>query len=238
MALIDELFGRGLTDKEISRIKANPAVMREVVDTYYSEADDEPEPVRTPAAVAAPATPPSAFSLADIEGALDKRLGNLDERIKTTATSAIEDIIKNRSNELIGAATERSIRSADELNRVYRRHEKEFGEDFDSTAFDKFITDQRTAGRSFQSITAAYEDWTRDKRTEKTIETRVSDATAELKRKKATNEMVPGVTPASARSPISTFINRGKTTDDKGTTSAQRAGAALDEAMARRANLE
>jgi hypothetical protein len=236
MALIDELFGRGLTQKEIARIKANPAVMREVVDTYYADESDEAETVVTPPAAQAAATPPSAFSLADIEGALDKRLGNLDERIKTTAAASIEEVIKSRADELIGAATARSIRSADELNRVYRRHEKEFGEDFDSVKFDEYLTEQNKAGNHFPSITKAYEAWTSDRRIEKTIETRVNTATEELKKKKANNEMVPGVTPASARSPLSTFINRGKATDDKGTTAAQRAGQALSDRMAAQSN--
>jgi hypothetical protein len=238
MALIDELAG-SLSPAVIARIKAKPDVFKEVIDMYYAEDGDEKPTTTTTPPVAAAATSNNPFSLADIESALDKRLGAaLDERIKTTAGAAIEDVIKTRANELIGQATERSIRSADELNRVYRRHEKEFGEDFDSIAFDKYITEQRAAGHNFSSITSAYEDWTRDKRTEKTIETRVNTATEELKKKKANNEMVPGVTPASARSPISTFINRGKTTDKEGTTAAQRAGAALDEALARRGNLE
>ena len=234
MALIDELFGRGLTQKEIARIKANPGVLKEVVDLYYADSEDgdaTTTAAATTTATAASATPPSAFSLADIEGALDKRLGNLDERIKTTATTAIEDVIKNRSEELVTAATDRALRRSDELGRIYRRHEKEFGEEFDSTAFDKWASEQMAAGVRFNGVTNAYETWTADRRLEKKLSGAKEEGAREALKERA-NQMVPGVTPASARSPLSTFINRGKTTDSEGQTAAHKAGRALSERLA------
>ena len=237
MSALDQLEAL-LDQKVIAKIKANPAALKDMVEIYYADAEDDATTTTTTEARQPVAKPAAAFGLGDFEALLDRKLGGLDERIKTTATAAVEEQVKTAGERLIQEATTRTLRGADELNRIYRRHEKDFGEELDSTAFDTFLQDQMKTGTRYATMTKAYEEYTRDKRTEKTIATQVEDGVREKLKARATTQEVPGVTPASARSPMTVLLNRGKKTDDTGSTTAQRAGTALSERLAASANLQ
>lgn len=243
MSALDELE-KILDQKVMAKVRQNPQALKEMVDLYYSDSDDEP--TTQPAAAAArrsePAAPAAAvssssFDMGSFEAMLDKKLGNLDERVKTAASAAVDERVKTAGEQLIQETTARTIRATDELQRIYRRHEKDFGEELDSSAFDTFLQEQLKAGTRYASMTKGYEDFTRDKRTAKEVETKVADGVREQLKTRATTQEVPGVTPASARSPMSVLLNRGKKTDDQGSTTSSRAGQALSERLAS-ANLQ
>jgi hypothetical protein len=233
MALIDEFEGI-LGKKAIDNIKKNPKGFKDIVELYYGEEDDPP--VTAAPVVAAPVAPvTTGFDLSAIESLLDKKLGNITDSVRKTTTDTVEEIITKRGAELSSNASAVALRNADELNRVYRRHEKEFGEDFDSTKFNEFVEGEMKNNHRFSSVTAAYEDWTKDRRQEKVIANAKDEGAREALKKKA-SDFVPGVTPPSARSPLSTFINRGRTTDSQGSTAVERAGESLARKLAASAN--
>ena len=69
-----------------------------------------------------------------------------------------------------------------------------------------------------------------------TVASVLSDVSLVLNGAKAIVANLPGVTPASARSPLGVLMNRGRTTDGENKTAVQRAASALDARMSRHAN--
>ena len=237
MALLDDL--EGILGKDaIDKIKADPRVSQRAIKAdellgYYD--GDEPtappakvEPKVEPVKVTSPGMDMAAL-LAGIDKSLDAKLGTIGK----TIDDKIDAAVKTRGAELAGNASSIALRNADELNRVYRRHEKDFGEDFDSTAFNTFVEDQKKNGRGFKSVTEAYEAMTADKRTDKTVEDRVRE---QLKTR-ASAQNVPGVTPPSVKSPLGVFMARGKA-EGGADTAVSKAAAMLAARRASHANAE
>jgi hypothetical protein len=115
------------------------------------------------------------------------------------------------------------LAQADEINRIHRRHEKEFGEEFDSPAFHEWVNGEVEKGERFKSITSAYETYTGAKREDARVEGKVRD---ELKKRANDNsgQHVPGFTPPSSQSPLAKIMNRGKATDGEGSTNGRQGG--------------
>jgi len=235
MAIIDEL--EGVLGKDvIAKIKANPKLHLKLNQgdglrtAYYGSEDvDEDTTTTTPNTTThTPSTTsssgPSSLSLADIEGALAKQLGNIDERIDKRVTQTIEA----RAGEFLANASKIGLQRADELNRLYRRNVTELGEELDTEKFNAFVEEQQNSGVKFSSVTNAWEEFTRPQRTEAEVQKRVRD---ELKKKATENQgqHLPGVTPPNSKSPIAVLMNRGRAADGStGETSVEKAGASLE----------
>ena len=231
MSILDDFEGV-LSTEEIAKIKASPALRTRLEKgdellTYYTDGETPTVETKKP-----PVRAEASAEAGDL-ASITKTLGELTTKLGNVVTKEdLEATITKRGNELAQAASSRALKQSDELNRIYRRHEKEFGVEFDSTAFDTWADEQLKSGRQFKSVTAAYEDFTAPERTKAQIETGVRD---ELKKRNAENQgaQVPGVTPPSSKSPIATFMNRGREKDGENKTAVDRAGAALS---ARRAS--
>ena len=236
MALLDDLKGL-LSPAEFAKIQGNSAVATrlargEELVSYYD--GDEPPVAAVVDPPPARSTPPPAagqFDLSAIDRMLDAKLGKINE----TVDARIADVVKTRGDELVNSAVKISIQRADELNRIYGRHERETGKPFDSADFNTFLEKPESKARGYRSITDAYNDYVAPVVTERTIETEVE------KRVKARSGSagVPGTTPPPAtNSNIRMFINRGTTgADGAPATGAGRAAAALDRIQARQVEM-
>jgi len=247
MAILDELAGI-IGAEAVAKIKADSKITTKLTEGerlygFYTDDDTTTTtetttpPVTTQTTDTTSAARSAVLDLKAIEGLLDKKLGGLDDRIKTATTATVEEIIKKRGAELTVNASSIALRNADELNRVYRRHEKDFGEDFDTAKFNEFVETEKKAGRGFASVTDAYEAWTKDRRTEKTIAAAKEEGKREALKERA-DMMIPGVTPASARTPLGQLLNRGRDKDATGKTSVEKAASSLEARLARHANDE
>ena len=236
MALLDDLKGI-LSPAEFAKIQGNPAVAtslargQELISYYDGDEPPastavDPPPVRS--------TPPPAaagqFDLSAIDRMLDAKLGKINEIVD----ARVADVVKTRGDELVNNAVKISIQRADELNRLYGRHEREVGKPFDSADFNTFLEKPESKARGYRSITDAYNDYVAPVVTERTIETEVE------KRVKARSGSagVPGTTPPPAtNSNIRMFMKRGANGTPAETTGAGRAAAALDRIQARQQEL-
>jgi hypothetical protein len=239
-SILDDLKGI-LSPAEFAKLEASEAVKTRIArgDELRSYYDGDPDPVTPPQNRSDPppvrATPPPQFDLSSIETLLDRKLGT----INTTIETKINETIQARGTELVNNAVGIAMRQADELNRVYHRHSAEFGEAFDSTAFNEFLMkpenslmngDQR-GGSKFPTVTSAYEAMVGPKMTEKTI---AAEVEKRVKQDPRVNTP-PGTTPPSAvNSNIVKFMKRGGPADGAPATGASRAAAMLDRMDANR----
>ena len=69
---------------------------------------------------------------------------------------------RHRGDELVNNAVRLSVQRADELNRIYSRHEHEVGKPFDSSDFNAFLEKPEVKARGYRSITDAYNDYVAD----------------------------------------------------------------------------
>lgn len=238
MALIDDLEGILGTE---AAAKLTPELRSklefgEQLTNYYDGVTEE-TPVRQPArAVVTPtavATPPAAglaAGLSDIEAMFDRKLGNIDERIKTQ----IETAVKPLGQELFNNAVSVSMRNTRELIHVETRHEKDFGEPLDEVKFNDFVNTAKTNGRSFSTVREAYDAYTGPRYTEKQIK----DGVEEGLRQRSSGQNLPGSTPVSAKGPVSILMGR-KVDGSNGTgpdTAVGRAAQALQARLDKAAN--
>lgn len=225
MPIFDELEGL-LGAEAIAKL---PAEMRsklefgeELTSYYNGDTNEQPKP-RT-AARAETVTPPAATGafadLASIETLFDKKFSVLPEMVKTQ----VDEAVKTRGNELFTNAVATSMQNSRELIRIESRHERDFGAPLNETEFDAFVTAERTKGKTFTSVSQAYDDFTRDKYNDKKIE----DGVRERLKTRESQQGVPGFTPPSATAPHRILAMRGKT---EGGGSAVSAAAAALSAM-------
>ena len=236
MALLDDLKGL-LSPEEFAKIAGNSAVATRITrgDELRSFYDGDEEPVVTvtrtaeppPARTAAPAA--GQFDLGAIERILDTKLGT----INTTIDSRIADVVKNRGDELVNSAVKIAVQRADELSRVYSRHERETGKPFDSAEFNAFLEKPEVKQQGFRTITQAYEAYVAPVVAERTINAEV-DKRYKAKLADDSGKHVPGTTPGPAvNSNIRFFQKRTASGAAVETTGAGRAAAALDKIMSR-----
>lgn len=238
MAIIDDLANI-LGNDAVAKIKADPTFsdrfkqVDELEDIYYGEGAERPgqRKVEEPAASEAPAA--RAASGDDdlrqmVRGIVTKLDGiPTEEKIKDVVNKTIEA----RANEFLGSAAKLGLQRADELNRIYRQHERDFGEELDTAKFNEFIEAETQAGRTYPNVPRAYDAFVGERRTEVKIKKGIDDGVRAKLKERAT-QRVPGVTPSGARSPLSVLMARGKNTDEGGATVSERAGAELDARLA------
>jgi hypothetical protein len=204
MAILDDLEGF-LGADAVATLKANPQALEkftkvdEVYDFYTGDSNTPPTPAprrEAPPTTVRPAT--DSPDLASILGELKTvttTLGGLDDRIKTTTNSIIEE----RGKQLIGAA----MANSRELMKIDNRNRAEFGTELDDAALEAHAAAAAASGRPFRTITDAYEDMTRKAREDKTVDSRVRE---ELKTRNS--GQVPGVS-APAATPMLSVLKGG-----------------------------
>lgn len=232
---LEELLGKD----EIAKIKANSGLTRrlEKGDEMFSVYEEESETQDPPARRTESRTdddPPARRTEAGDQTLSDltKALQGITAKLNDVPTKAeLDAAIEKRGNELVNSVSSRVLRQADELYNIRARHNADFGEDFDSAAFDTYTTEAMKAGKRFDSITDAYEKMTAEKREDARVESKVRERLKE-RAKEGQGNLLPGVTPPSSKSPISTFMKRGRESDSGGNTAVDRAGSALDSALA------
>jgi hypothetical protein len=157
------------------------------------------------AAAASAARPtPASLDIAALDAELTRRVPTLfktyldspdaQAAIDARAEAKAKALIATSTGDLIG----RAMHSADEIYRIRRSHEREFGSDLDSTVFEKFVTDN--PGK-FASLTAAHDAFMQEKRIELRIEKGVADKLAA----QHTNE-VPGSSLPNSQTPLGAMI--------------------------------
>jgi hypothetical protein len=230
MALIDDLEEL-LSPEEFAKIKGNTAVATRITrgDELRSFYDGDEEPVVPAARVMPPANTGGQFDLGAVERMLDAKLGKINEVVD----ARVAEVVRTRGDELVNNAVRISIQRADELNRIYGRHEKETGKPFDSAEFNTFLEKPEVKAKGYRTITDAYNDYVAPQSMEREVDRRVAE---ELSAK--SGQHVPGTTPAPAtNSNIRVFMKRGTAASTGETTAVARAAALLDRQMAREQEL-
>lgn len=229
-SILDDLKGI-LGDDAIAKIEGNPALKAKVDKAqelygYYAGEDDDPPPVRSqqdppPARQQdPPAVRDNPFDLKSIERMLDTKLGTVNQTIETK----LGEMVTARGNELVNNAVKISLQRADELNRIYARHQNDFNEPFDSAKFNEFLESDAGKAGGYKTITSAYEAWVGPRATEKEVDRRVA---AKLAERSGTGVgSTPG--PSTSNKTIEIFRKRGTAAEGGATTGAQRAAAMLD----------
>ena len=237
MALLDDLKGL-LSPAEFAKIEGNQTIATRLTrgDELRSFYDgEEPPPVQQqqeppPVQRQAPPGTGGAFDLSAIERMFDARMGKLNE----TVDARVAEVVKTRGDELVNNAVKIAVQRADELSRVYSRHERETGKPFDSADFNTYLEKPEVKALGFRTITQAYESYIAPVAQAKII----ADAKAEgaaAARAEDSGKHVPGTTPGPAvNSNIRHFQSRTATGAAAENTGAGRAAAALDKIMNRR----
>ena len=236
MSILDDLKGV-LSPDEFAKLEgrqdlANRLSRGDELRSYYD--GDEPASGADYAEPVVRTTPPAntggAFDLSAIDRMLDAKLGKINEMVD----SRVADVVKTRGDELVNNAVKISIQRADELNRIYGRHEREVGKPFDSADFNTFLEKPEVKARGYRTITDAYNDYVAPVVQQKTIEKGIEDGI----KARSGSAAVPGTTPPPAtNSNIRMFMKRGANGTPAETTGAGRAAAALDRIQARRQEL-
>lgn len=242
-SILDDLKGI-LSPAEYAKLEASEAVKTRISrgDELRSYYDGEPEPVAPPVRNEPPpvrATPPGQFDLSQVEASLGRMLDAKLGTINTTIETKIAETVTARGAELVNSAVSIAMRQADELNRVYHRHSTEFGESFDSNAFNEFLMkpensladkDGKRVGSKFPTVMSAYEAMVAPRATQKQIADGIKAGVAA-----ASGTHVPGTTPAPAvHGNIVKFMKRGGPADGAPATGASKAAAMLDRIQANR----
>jgi hypothetical protein len=167
----------------------------------------------TPVAAAAPvahtptvpnsAATPSldvAKLLADMSAKIDKSLADLDSRYVTAAK------LPEYRTEMTGIA----IKAADDYATVRENHRAEFGEPINRDEFEKFVTDQSTAGAKFKNMSEAHDRYV----TEKRVAAQIKKGIDEGLKQKASAQNVPGQTQSVAMSPAQQVIAKARSTNE------------------------
>jgi hypothetical protein len=234
--VFDELEGL-LGKDEIARIKADSGLSRrlekgdEMFRVYDEETDEQEErETRRTESRTEERRESAGGDQSLVE--LTKTLQGITAKLSDVPTKAdMDSAIEKGGEKLFQAVLARSLEQGDELAAVRDRHREEFNERLDTAVFKQWSNDQIKAGKRFDSITEAYEKFTGERREEARVENKVRE---KLKERATQNQgnLVPGVTPPSSKSPIATFMKRGRDTDLTGGTAVDRAGAALEAALA------
>ncbi len=150
-------------------------------------------PAATPATVVAAPAPGTSDSnailskLTELSTSIDTKLAELDKRYVP-----VTKLGEYRADILAS-----SIKAADDYATVRETHRAEFGKPLDRDAFEKFVTDQTTAGVKFTNMKAAHDSFVQEER----INLRVQNGIAEGVRTKTSAATVPGQTQSVAMSP-------------------------------------
>ena len=213
MALIDDL--EGILGKEaIEKIKAGGLDARisrgDEVLSYLDDGKLPPETKTTPAV--------SGLSLEDLTKTLKTSFTEFEtsftSKVDAIAEAKAKSLIDAKSSEFYSGVLAQSTKWADEISDIKSDYRETFGEKLD---LETMRTWAKENNKSIDSPKAIYEEFTREKRTEKLIEQKAQEKANAI----ISSKSVPGVSPAQAtgvRAALKTF---GKAVNADGKTRAE-----------------
>ncbi len=210
-------------------LAANPALVardmrsNELYETFEGLTHEETPPaaayvpvVPTPA-VAAATVPPVAAGNAD---SMAKVLSELQGLKATIDTKLKEYVPMSKVQEFRDDIATIATKAADQYSRVRESHRAEFNEPIDTDAFEKFVVDERTAGRRYVNLSAAHDVFVKDKRVTASAAAKEADKVAraaeiaaavkEALKQQASGATVPGQTQSVAASPAQQVVAKAK----------------------------
>jgi len=118
---------------------------------------------------------------------IDKRLSDeyipkIDERIKSADAQAImekaaEKFFNSKAAEFEAGLLGKTIKGSDELIRIHRSHDREFGTELDTTKFEEFLNAPENAGK-FPSMTKAHDAFVSEDRITKRVKDGIEEGVA------------------------------------------------------------
>ena len=205
-----------------AKLDANPTIVAqdkkaaEIYSIYQGE-EVETEPVPTPAPTPAPAaaaptlTPtPTPTPAPAAAGGNDAILAKLSE-LSTSLDSKLENFRKEfipaaKLPEYRGEITAIAIKAADDMAHIRESHRAEFNKPLDRDAFEKFVTDQQTAGTKFKDLHQAHDMFVAKERTDADVAKRVDE---QLKQKRS-GDNAPGQTQSIGLSPAQAVLKKAR----------------------------
>jgi hypothetical protein len=215
MALIDELTGI-LGAEAVEKIKTSGLDKKiergEQLADYLDKGELPPDPAATAGA---------GITLADLTTTLKTSLGEFEStftpKIETIAKTQAEAVWAAKAAEAQPSILAESTRWAHQMSQIEQDYKNLTGETFDDAKLEELNTFAKASGKPITSPKAIYDEWVRDKRTEKEVERRAE----ELAQTKISSRTIPGVTPGAAtgvRAALKTF---GKAVNAEGKTRAE-----------------
>jgi hypothetical protein len=165
-----------------------------------------PSAASTTAAATTASTTSSTSDSAAVLAALNGLKTSIDERFKNVVTM---DKVNELGAGLINQAATQALRQADEIFTIRDTHQREFGEPFDRTAFEKFITDNQnptTKRNKYSTLTDAYNAMVSEKRIAAQIKKGVDDGV----KQKLSSTTVPAQTTSAGLSPAQQVMAKAK----------------------------
>lgn len=224
---LEGLLGTEGVSKLTPEAKSRLEFAGELESYYNGTIEEAPKPRTAARAPEVPTPTPNtgSFDLDAIDKLLEKRVGNIDERIK----KGIEDGMKEKGAELFKNATSSATDTMLGVLTVSQKHRRDFNEDFDPAVLNAWALDEQKKGRVFKNVEDAYDQMTAPKREQK----RIDDGIREGLKTRNSQESVPGYTPPAANAPHRILSMRGRT---EGTGTSAVSAAAADLAARRQAS--
>lgn len=197
-----------------NEVAATSAAAAPVVPAATTPAATTPAPTVTPAPTSAAGDSSAQIlaKLTSIESSLTTQIADLKKNAVTV------DKLPQYREELLSLA----IKTTDEIGQLRSRNQTELGKPLDLTAFEKFVNDSKVGGNpGYPTLTKAWESWTLQERTDKTIAAKVEEGI----KTKTSAATVPGQTTTVALSPAQQVIAKARENAKGGTKSAAMAAA-------------
>ena len=160
----------------------------------------------------------SGLSLEDLTKTLKSSFSEFETsfttKVDAIAEAKAKSLIDAKGNEFYGNILAQSTKWADEISDIKSDYRETFGEKLDLETMNKWAKDN---GKTITSPKAIYDEFTREKRTEKLIEQKAE----EKYKAKLSSASVPGVSPASSTGVRAALRQFGKATDSSGKTKAE-----------------
>jgi hypothetical protein len=153
---------------------------------------------------------------------LTKTLKDSFSNFESTLAPRMNEIAEQRAKALIeqeGGRYRREILSeamkmAHQTSQIEAQHRSLFGESLNLDELTKFANE---SGRNFASPTEAWNEWTREKRTELEVQRKVDEAL----KAKMSSQSIPGVTPGAATGARAALKQFGRAVNADGKTRAE-----------------
>lgn len=202
---LEGLLGAEAVAKLTPEMRTKLEFGEELTSYYNGDTTEQPKPKVAARANEARTEPAASgnFDLAALDTLLEKRIGNIDEKIK----AGIEEGMKTKGAELFRNATSSATDTMLGVLTVSQKHRKDFGEDFDPSTLNSWALEEQKKGRVFKNVEDAYDQMVAPKREEK----RVADGIREGLKTRTSQEGVPGYTPPAANAPHRILSMRGRT---------------------------
>jgi hypothetical protein len=204
--LVDDAFATSLVKLYDEGATAADGTVDGSVAASTAHTTTLPSAASTTAAATTASTTSSTSDSAAVLAALNGLKTSIDERFKNVVTM---DKVNELGAGLINQAATQALRQADEIFTIRDTHQREFGEPFDRTAFEKFITDNQdptTKRNKYSTLTDAYNAMVSEKRIAAQIKKGVDDGV----KQKLSSTTVPAQTTSAGLSPAQQVMAKAK----------------------------